>query len=128
MWPTVNPCIITSYVSPRWGGYHKGLDISGAGSGSPIYSATDGVVIDVTTGCASPSSGLSDNCGGGYGNKVTVQTSDGLYAIIYAHLTRDVKAKVGDRVNRGQIIGYMGSSGKSTGTHLHLKLEIHLDP
>ncbi|NLL01734.1 MAG: peptidoglycan DD-metalloendopeptidase family protein [Mollicutes bacterium] len=122
MWPTVNPCIITSYVSPRWGGYHKGLDISGAGSGSPIYSATDGVVIDVTTGCASPSSGLSDNCGGGYGNKVTVQTSDGLYAIIYAHLTRDVKAKVGDRVNRGQIIGYMGSSGKSTGTHLHFEI------
>ena len=41
------------------------------------------------------------------------------YKVIYAHLRRDVKVKVGDTVTRGQQVGTMGSSGSSTGTHLH---------
>lgn len=126
IWPTVNPCTITSYVSPRWGDYHNGLDISGAGFGSPIYSATDGVVIEANNGCASSGYGYRDNCGGGFGNKVTVQTSDGAYKIIYAHLTKDIKAKVGDFVKRGQVIGNMGHSGRSTGTHLHFEIRNNL--
>ena len=54
---------------------------------------------------------------GGYGNSVTIDHGHG-YETLYAHMSK-VKVKVGDRVKRGQIVGHMGSTGRSSGTHLH---------
>ena len=60
-----------------------------------------------------------------YGNYIVIQHSNNYYTM-YAHLTQDLKVNVGDTVNRGQIIGSMGSSGSSTGTHLHFGVSIGL--
>lgn len=121
-WPTTSPYVITSYVEPRWGSYHKGIDISGSGYGSPIRSSTDGVVIETHNTCPNFGSGYRDMCGGSYGNYVFVSYNNDELIVKYAHMTKDVQVKVGDTVSRGQIIGYMGSSGSSTGTHLHFEL------
>ncbi|MDD4187976.1 MAG: peptidoglycan DD-metalloendopeptidase family protein [Bacilli bacterium] len=133
LWPAVNPSQVTSEFGPRWGSFHNGIDISGSGFGSPIYSSTDGTVIDVYSSCPSSGYGIFDNCGSGYGNKIEIATSDGKFNIIYAHLIKDIKVKVGDSVSRGQVIGSMGHSGRSTGTHLHFEiidnqLEKNLNP
>jgi len=95
---------------------HPGLDFT-APIGTPIYSAADGVVKDA---------GFNT---GGYGNRVVVNHGFG-YETLYAHMVR-IKARVGIKVKRGEVIGYVGSTGKSTGPHLHY--EVHkngtiLDP
>ncbi|HLD51920.1 MAG TPA: M23 family metallopeptidase [Sediminibacterium sp.] len=95
---------------------HPGLDFT-APIGTPIYAAADGVVKDA---------GFNT---GGYGNRVVVNHGFG-YETLYAHMVR-IKARVGTRVKRGEVIGYVGSTGKSTGPHLHY--EVHkngtqLDP
>ncbi len=95
---------------------HAGLDFT-APIGTPIYAAADGVIKDA---------GFNT---GGYGNRVVVNHGFG-YETLYAHMVR-IKARVGARVKRGEVIGYVGSTGKSTGPHLHY--EVHkngtqLDP
>jgi murein DD-endopeptidase MepM/ murein hydrolase activator NlpD len=95
---------------------HAGLDFS-APQGTPIYATADGVV---------KTSGFSD---GGYGNHVVINHGYG-YETLYGHMVR-VKARTGQRVKRGDLIGYVGSTGKSTGPHCHY--EVHknghkLDP
>jgi murein DD-endopeptidase MepM/ murein hydrolase activator NlpD len=95
---------------------HPGLDFT-APVGTPIYAAADGVVRDA---------GFNT---GGYGNRVVVNHGFG-YETLYAHMVR-IKARVGTKVKRGEVIGYVGSTGKSTGPHLHY--EVHkngtqLDP
>lgn len=121
-WPTVSPYVITSEFKWRWGKHHDGIDISGCGFGSPIYSATDGVVVDVVNTCADKGS-YGNSCGRQFGNMVRVSINGGQYYVIYAHMKKDVKVKVGDTVKRGQRIGSMGSSGSSTGTHLHFEID-----
>lgn len=124
-WPTTSPYRIISGVGYRkLGGnsYHKGLDISGSGYGSPIRSSTDGIVVKIHNTCPNHGSGYGDMCGDSYGNYVFVSYNDGELIIKYAHMINDIRVKVGDTVSRGQIIGYMGSSGSSTGTHLHFEL------
>lgn len=121
-WPTMSPYVITSHVKYRWGSFHKGIDISGPGFGSQIKSSTEGVVVAVNSSCPNFGSGVKDMCGGSYGNYVFVSYNNGEYIIKYAHLTKDVKVSVGSTVSRGQTIGYMGSSGSSTGTHLHFEI------
>lgn len=121
-WPTVSPYIITSRYGYRWGSHHNGIDISGSGFGSPIRSSTDGVVVAVNNNCPNEGRGLSDTCGGSYGNYIEILTTNGEYKIIYAHLTKDVKVRVGNNISRGQIIGHMGNSGRSSGTHLHYEI------
>jgi murein DD-endopeptidase MepM/ murein hydrolase activator NlpD len=96
--------------------FHAGLDFT-APQGTPIYATADGVI---------EKAGLSD---GGYGNYVVIDHGYG-YETLYGHMLR-VKAKRGQRVKRGEVIGYVGSTGKSTGPHCHY--EIHkngqkLDP
>ena len=120
-WPTVTPFKITSRYEWRWGKMHQALDISGCGMGSPIYSSTSGTVIEVFSGCSNRGS-LNNSCGGSYGNHVVILLSNG-YKITYAHLTNSVPVKTGQTVTQGQVIGYMGSSGSSTGTHLHWQIE-----
>ena len=85
---------------------HAGLDFK-AGYGQPIFAVTDGVV-----------SFAGRN--GGYGNFVRLNHSGGL-ASGYGHMSR-IAARPGSRVRRGQVIGYVGSTGLSTGPHLHYEL------
>lgn len=121
-WPTLTPYYITDWFGYRTlggGSVHHGIDISGPSIGSPIYSATEGTVADINTGCATIGY-YGSRCGGSYGNYVKVRTDDG-YLIIYGHMAK-VYAKVGDRVSREQVIGTMGSSGSSTGRHLHFEV------
>lgn len=95
---------------------HAGLDFA-APQGTPIYATADGVVTE---------SGFSD---GGYGNHVVVNHGYG-YETLYGHMVR-IKARNGQRVKRGEVVGYVGNTGKSTGPHCHY--EVHkngqkLDP
>lgn len=116
-WPTENPYAVTSEFAPRWGKYHNGIDISGSGWGSRIYAANDGVVTQVVKGC--PDNGSYPNsCGSGYGNYVVIHHGSNIYTI-YAHMLNKVPVKVGQTVSRGTVVGYMGNSGQSKGTHLH---------
>ena len=86
---------------------HAGLDFS-APIGTPIYATSDGVV---------QIAGFSTD---GYGNKVVINHGYG-FQTLYAHMVR-VKAKTGQSVKRGEVIGYVGSTGKSTGAHLHYEV------
>ncbi len=106
--------------------FHSGADISGdVGDGIiNVIAVKDGIVVYPTETGADmcESSTTLSSCGGGYGNYVIIQHSDGNYSL-YAHLhagTIDVVA--GDSVEQGQVIGKMGSSGNSTGTHLHFEI------
>lgn len=99
----------------RGSGFHTGLDIA-APMGTQIVSAEDGVVVHV---------GWS----GGYGNLVKVQHDNGSLTY-YGHLS-GFNCSVGQRVKRGQLIAYMGSTGYSTGPHLHFEVRFngqHTDP
>lgn len=88
---------------------HKGVDIA-APSGTPVYAAADGVVTQ---------SGMTT---GGYGVKVTIQHADGTQTI-YAHLNANIATPVpGTTVRQGQMIGGVGSTGNSTGNHLHYEV------
>ena len=87
---------------------HAGIDFT-APQGTPIYATADG---RVTT---------SGNTGNGYGNHVIVNHGYG-YETLYGHMVR-VKARNGQSVKRGEVIGWVGSTGKSTGPHLHY--EVH---
>jgi murein DD-endopeptidase MepM/ murein hydrolase activator NlpD len=86
---------------------HAGLDFS-APTGTPIYATSDGVV---------QTAGFNTD---GYGNKVVINHGYG-FQTLYAHMVR-VKAKAGQTVKRGEVIGYVGSTGKSTGSHLHYEV------
>ncbi len=105
---------------------HSGIDISDANSSNNvnIIASKSGVVVyptaDVQNNC--PSSSSLSNCGGGYGNYVVIQHSDGNYTL-YGHMYEgSITVKAGDSVEQGQVIGKMGSSGNSTGNHLHFEV------
>ena len=106
IWPTRGT--LTSGYGPRWGRMHKGIDIA-APTGTPIYAAAPGEVV---------SAGWNS---GGYGNLVDIRHPDGSLTR-YAHNSK-VLVRKGDRVEQGQKISLMGSTGFSTGPHLHF--EIH---
>ena len=106
------------YFWPVDGGYisahqgdgrgHKGIDIA-APFGTPIYAAEAGTVIDAGTGW-----------NGGYGNCILIQHDDG-NVTVYAHQA-ELAAAYGDVVEKGQLIGYVGSTGDSNGNHLHFEI------
>lgn len=120
VWPTATPYIITSSVGYRWGRFHTGIDISGSGFGSPIYSATDGVVIEVFSSCPDEGS-YGSHCGKGDGNYIIVETSNRL-TIKYSHIGNNILVSVGQKVKKEEQIGYMASSGSSSGYHLHFEV------
>lgn len=96
-------------------GVHDGLDTS-AGAGSTIQAAADGTVIDVETQCR-----VGDlDCAGGWGNLVRLRHADG-NETLYAHLSK-ATVKIGDVVSQGQKIGEEGTTGRSSGPHLHFSI------
>ncbi len=93
--------------------YHAGLDFA-APIGTPIYATADGVVTDA---------GFNE---GGYGNRVIIDHGFG-YETLYGHMYR-IKARQGQKVKRGEVIGYVGSTGKSTGPHCHYEVHRNGNP
>ncbi|WP_409296347.1 peptidoglycan DD-metalloendopeptidase family protein [Peribacillus sp. SCS-26] len=104
-WPAVDG-IITSKMGSRWGRMHKGIDIAGP-SKRTIKASDNGVV---------KFAGMSN----GYGNKVIIDHQNG-YETLYGHLA-SISIKEGDVVAAGTKIGVMGSTGDSTGVHLHFEV------
>jgi len=110
-------------------GHHNGIDIAGGGiSGAAIVAISDGVVVTSNNSC-SHNYGKSGSCGcgGGYGNYVTINhgTKDGrTYVVTYGHMSR-AAVGAGTTVKKGQTIGYVGSTGWSTGYHLHFGLAVN---
>lgn len=100
---------ISSYFGYRWGKLHKGLDIAAA-IGTPIYAAADGTVE-------------SASWDSGYGNLIKLSHGSGIETL-YGHTSRMV-VKAGQKVKRGQLIGYVGSTGHSTGPHLHFEVRLN---
>lgn len=98
----------TSGFGRRWGRMHQGTDFAAA-HGTPIYATADGVVTHAGW--------LS-----GYGKLVKIQHQFGIETR-YAHQSK-IRVKVGQRVSRGQRIGDMGNTGRSTGTHLHYEVRV----
>jgi len=95
--------------------YHHGLDLAGT-QGDPTYAMAAGVVTTAVTGCVVGAS----ECGGGYGNWVEISHPDG-YSTRYAHLS-SVSVRVGQQVTQGQNLGGQGTTGGSTGVHLHVEV------
>ena len=93
--------------------FHAGLDFT-APQGTPIYATADGVVKE------------ADYNAGGFGNHVLISHGYG-YETLYGHMYR-IKAKVGQKISRGEVIGYVGSTGKSTGPHCHYEVHKGGDP
>lgn len=126
-WPVPGYPMTTPYKSNDsiHKGKHNGVDLGSAGiNGKAILSAATGTVIKVYTGCPHDyrkSASQFCGCGGGYGNHV--QVAHGIYngyyyMTIYAHMSKTAVGN-GAHVNRGQVLGYVGSTGRSTGPHLH---------
>ena len=99
---------ITSCYGQRWGTLHAGIDFA-MPAGTPIRAAAAGTVVK------------AGDAGDGYGNSVFIDHGNG-YLTHYAHQS-SLKVGVGDKVSAGEVIGYEGSTGDSTGPHLHF--EVH---
>ncbi|MFT3909950.1 MAG: M23 family metallopeptidase [Ferruginibacter sp.] len=95
------------YGTPKM---HKGLDFT-APQGTPIYATGNGTVSE---------SGFSE---GGYGNHVEINHGYG-YETVYGHMVK-IKVRRGQKVKRGEVIGWVGSTGKSTGPHCHYEVHIN---
>jgi len=131
LWPTTPSY---RHLSRGFHSSHSGIDIT-VSTGSPVYASKDGTVLMTYTGCNndskkySCSSKCSPNCGvysgngtcnWGYGNGVIIKHADGSISM-YAHMS-SVSVSKGASVGQGQLIGYSGSTGNSTGAHLHFEL------
>ncbi|PYV45034.1 MAG: hypothetical protein DMG06_03985 [Acidobacteria bacterium] len=92
--------------------FHSGVDIS-ASKGNPVLASADGTVVS-----AEPFST--------YGNIVVIDHGFGI-STRYAHLSA-FNVRLGQRLRRGQVIGYVGSTGRSTGPHLHYEVRVHGNP
>ena len=113
-WPTLSGYTLTDTFEWRINPvtkkreHHSGIDISGTGYGSPIYAANNGIIVTKKY--------QSD-----YGYYITINHNNG-YWTVYAHMSRFANVNVGDVVMRGQLIGYIGTTGWATGPHLHYEV------
>lgn len=120
MWPVAGFRTISAVFGQKgkyWKNGHTGMDICGYNSagvsikGQPILASNSGTVIDVNT----------TNTQTGYGNYVTISHGGGI-STLYAHMmSGSATVRKGDVVTKGQIIGYVGTTGNSTGYHLHIE-------
>lgn len=107
-WPIPAPTITSGFGS-RWGRVHKGIDLwNESESRTPIQAAREGIVIEAGANRA------------GYGYMVVLDHGGGLQTF-YAHM-RKILVRVGQEVDRGDTLGYMGKTGDSTGYHLHFEV------
>ena len=125
-WPAPGYYKISSGFGPRWGTHHSGIDIIGTTSpinGAAACAAASGTVILVKTGCGHNfCKTYNCGCNGGYGNYVILSHGNGMYTL-YAHLAKPTVSQ-GQSVTVGQQIGVIGSTGHSTGPHLHFEVRI----
>jgi murein DD-endopeptidase MepM/ murein hydrolase activator NlpD len=116
MWPIEGP--VTSSFGERQdpfngeGAFHSGIDIS-APDGTPVRATADGDVSDAAMGA-------------GYGREVVLNHGHDVMTV-YGHLSA-IAVLPGQHVNRGQVIGYVGQSGRATGPHLHYEVRVHNVP
>ncbi len=103
---------LSSPFGMRWGRMHNGVDLA-APIGTPIYAADEGVVI-------------SSEYKGSYGNLVIIDHQNG-YKTYYAHNSENL-VSVGDTITKGDLIAKMGSTGRSTGPHLHFEVRYNDQP
>lgn len=96
----------TNPFGGRRGEFHPGVDLKGP-LGDPVYATGDGIVE-------------KSDWTGGYGRAVTIRHENGLKTL-FGHLSR-LNVNAGDKVKAGDLIGYIGSTGRSTGTHLHYEI------
>jgi murein DD-endopeptidase MepM/ murein hydrolase activator NlpD len=106
-WPTFGGSI-TSTFGPRWGTFHKGIDIAGV-SNLDIKASDTGQVV------------FAGWDTGGYGNCVRIDHGNG-YVTVYGHLS-SIKSTVGQIIQKGEILGVMGATGDATGVHLHFEIQ-----
>ena len=107
MWPVPSSKKVSSNFGPRWGRKHEGMDIA-ARRGAKIVATDSGVVV------------YADNELGGYGNIIVLAHKDGFFSV-YAHNDKNYVSK-GQKIHKGQVIGSVGSTGRSTGNHLHFEI------
>lgn len=120
-WPTNKPYVITSEFGYRLdldlglNGFHKGIDISGTGHGSPIYAAQTGTIISM-------------GYNGTEGNFIHIRHNEE-YVTKYMHMTGFASGlQTNSIVGKGDLIGFMGNTGYSFGTHLHFQVEYYGQP
>src|SRR3989344_5213916 len=112
-WP-LDKIFVTSPYAPRWGGFHRGTDFR-ASVGTQIKAVANGVV---------KGTGDTDICcpGASFGKWIFIEHTNGLSST-YAHLSL-ISVSKDQKVARGQVIGYSGNTGSSTGPHLHVSLYV----
>ena len=130
----------SSYITAGFGTYyvwgfaqqHNGVDV-GVGIGTPVFAAATGTVIIATVVTSNPygyggpsKTSWSAANGYGYGNYIAIEHPDGKITI-YGHLS-SVAVNVGQVVVQGQVIGYSGSTGNSSGPHLHFEVRLGSTP
>ena len=111
IWPFPHTHSVSSLFEWRWGRMHQGIDIAGGSDyGQPIVAADGGKVT------------WAGNDGGGYGNYAIIDHGNG-YMTVYAHAC-EVACSTGDYVDQGDTIAYCGSTGNSTGPHVHFEIRV----
>ena len=120
-WPTNFPYSISSRYGWRWGRLHAGVDIIGTGRGSPIYAARAGVVTSISSGASSGFFVIIKHDNGYYTRYAHMQNTAGNDKLSGTHSATKYIHE-GQWVSAHQVIGEMGSSGSSTGTHLHFEI------
>ncbi|WP_212828986.1 M23 family metallopeptidase [Catellatospora sp. TT07R-123] len=101
---------LSSGFGMRWGAWHKGLDLAGMPEGTPYAAVHDGTVVQA-------------GWNGGYGYSIMIDHGGGLQTL-YGHSSR-ILVKEGQQVHAGDVIGRIGNTGQSFGTHLHLEIHVN---
>ncbi|MDO5449131.1 MAG: M23 family metallopeptidase, partial [Clostridia bacterium] len=110
VWPAPGVYVVSSPYGPRWGSFHGGIDLSVGRAGSTIVAAASGTVT------------VASNGNSGYGTYVMINHNNGMETL-YAHMIYgSICVSTGQYVSAGQPIGIMGSTGNSTGPHLHFEV------
>ena len=111
IWPCPSLHTITTYYEYRWGSFHAALDISGSSAyGKPIVASDNGTVT---------AAGYS----GSYGYRVIIDHANGMQTL-YAHCS-ELLVSVGQKVEQGETIALVGSTGNSTGPHCHFEIYVN---
>lgn len=125
IWPVPGHYYISYGVGYRWGSYHAGIDIYDSSINQSQIIASDAGTVVVAQNTCPHNYGKSSSCGcgGGYGRYCIVDHGNG-YMTLYGHMT-DCIVTVGQEVEQGETLGYVGSTGYSTGPHLHFEVRLN---